>query len=134
MATRRRRKSHPVILVVEDEPTILALAVSIIEDALGWKTLSAATAGEALAVLQTKKPVTVLFTDIALPDRHPALDGFALARRAVEQRADLRVLYTSGRDQTDGMRALAVERADFLPKPYTREQLVEVLQKLEITG
>jgi MtN3 and saliva related transmembrane protein len=36
--------------------------------------------------------------------------------------------HTSGRDQTDGMARLAAEGAEFLPKPYRREQLLEALR------
>jgi DNA-binding response OmpR family regulator len=55
------------------------------------------------------------------------VNGFALARRARELRPGLPVVYTSGRDQTDGMTALAVEGAVFLAKPYSRVQLVTAL-------
>lgn len=129
VAPRRARKSSPVVLVVEDEPTVLTLAVSIVEDDLGCKTLSAGNAREALALLEAGPAVTVLFTDIQLPDETgPAIDGYALAQRTRELRPDLRVIYTSGRGQTDGATALSVEDAIFLPKPYTREQLVEALR------
>jgi CheY-like chemotaxis protein len=84
MATRRRnRKSKPpVVLVVEDEPTIRALAVSIIEDNLGWRTLSAADAREAIALLEEGPDASFLFTDIELPGSAPPRDGFELARAA----------------------------------------------------
>jgi CheY-like chemotaxis protein len=127
---RRRRKSPPVVLVVEDEPAVRVLAESIVEDDLNCKTLSAATAREAIALLETIADVVVLFTDIGLsPDGADVTDGFALAERAREIRPDLHVIYTSGRDQTDGMAALAVEGSAFLPKPYTRKELVEALRR-----
>jgi hypothetical protein len=37
------------------------------------------------------------------------------------------VLYTSGRDLTDGMKARFVEKSAFLPKPYTVEELLTAL-------
>jgi hypothetical protein len=46
---------------------------------------------------------------------------------------DLRVIYTSGGGQTDGATALSVEGAIFLPKPYRRQQLVEVLRSQGLT-
>jgi CheY-like chemotaxis protein len=55
-------KPSKTILVVEDEPTVLALAVSIIEDDLGYAALSAANAREALALLQQDQ-IDLLFTD-----------------------------------------------------------------------
>jgi CheY-like chemotaxis protein len=126
--SRRKKSQPPLILVVEDEPTVRALAESIIEDQ-GFRTLSAANAKEALALFDGKSaPITVLFTDIQLPDgTAAALDGVELARRAVDLQPGLRVIYTSGGAQTDGITALFVEGAVFLPKPYTREQLIEAL-------
>ena len=111
------------MLVAEDEPTVLALAASNIEE-IGYATLSAANTREALALLDEDARVDLLFTDITMPE---AADGFELARRAVELRPGLRVIYTSGGGLTDGMRALFVEGAAFLPKPYTRDQLIEAI-------
>lgn len=124
---RRRKAKPPFVLVVEDEPTVRELSVSIIQ-AVGYEALSAADAREALALLEEGAPITLLFTDINLSDALDALDGFELARRAVELRPDLRVIYTTGGGMTDGMAALFVEGAIFLPKPYTRDQLIEALQ------
>jgi CheY-like chemotaxis protein len=123
-------KSDKTILVVEDEPTVLALAVSIIEDDLGYAALSAANAREALALLEHDQ-IDLLFTDINLPDGPDAMDGLELARRAVERRPDLRVIYTSGGGQTDGMAALFVGGSTFLGKPYKKEDLLQAVKGLE---
>jgi CheY-like chemotaxis protein len=114
------------VLVVEDEPTVRALAESIIE-ALGYMIFSAANAREAIALLEQDEPIDILFTDINLPDGPDAIDGLELARKAVELCPSLRVIYTTGHGQTDGMAALFVEDAAFLPKPYRVKQLTEVV-------
>jgi DNA-binding NtrC family response regulator len=114
------------VLVVEDEPTVRTLAESIIE-ALGCMILSAANAREAMALLEQDEAIDVLFTDINLPDGPDAIDGLELARKAVEVLPGLRVIYTTGHGQTDGMTALFVEDATFLPKPYTAKQLTEAV-------
>jgi DNA-binding NtrC family response regulator len=109
-----------VILVVEDEEQVRVMVESILID-IGHQTLSAATIAQALAVIQTDQPIDLLFTDIGLaPDvaaglAHPGLE---LAQQAVELRPDLRVLYTSGKGVTDGMKAMFVSDSDFLQKPY----------------
>lgn len=115
------------VLVVEDEPTVRVLAISIIED-LGCETLSAANAREALALIEQDQPIDVLFTDINLPDGPDAIDGLELARRAVAFRPRLRVIYTTGGGQTDGMVVLFVDDAKFLAKPYTNEQLIQIVK------
>jgi len=127
VAKRQTKKSlPPAVLVAEDEPTVRALAESIIAE-LGYETFSAANAREALALLDDGPPITLLFTDINMPDGPDGLDGLELARRAVEIRPDLRVIYTTGGGLTDGMTALFVEGGTFLPKPFTREQLIAAI-------
>ena len=121
-----QRAKPTTVLVVEDEPTVRALAESIIE-ALGYMSLSAANAREAIALLEQDQPIDILFTDINLPDGPDAIDGLELARKAVELYPSLRVIYTTGHGQTDGMTALFVEGAIFLPKPYTAKQLTETV-------
>jgi two-component system, chemotaxis family, chemotaxis protein CheY len=61
VAKRQTKKSlPPAVLVVEDEPTVRALAESIIAE-LGYETFSAANAREALALLDDGPPITLLF-------------------------------------------------------------------------
>jgi DNA-binding NtrC family response regulator len=64
---------------------------------------------------------------LKLPDGPDAIDGLALAQKAVELSPGLRVIYTTGYGQTDGVTALFVEAATFLPKPYTVKQLTEAV-------
>jgi two-component system cell cycle sensor histidine kinase/response regulator CckA len=120
-----KREKPTTVLVVEDEPTVRVLAESIIE-ALGYVILSAANAREAIALLEQEEYIDILFTD-NLPDGPDAIDGLSLARKAVELSPRLRVIYTTGYGQTDGMTALFVEAATFLPKPYTVKQLTEAV-------
>jgi CheY-like chemotaxis protein len=128
VARRRTRKpKSAVVLIVEDEPTVLALAESIVAE-MGYTTLSAANAREALALLNEEPSINVLFTDISMPDGADGMDGLELARRAAELRPALRVVYTTDGPLTDGMQALFVAGSSFLPKPYTREQLFEAMR------
>ena len=129
MARRRAKKPEPtVVLVAEDEPTVRTLAESNIAE-LGYTTLSAGTAREALALLNEGAPITMLFTDINMPDESEgSFDGIELARRAAKLRPGLRVIYTSGGPPTDGMIALFVDGSTFLRKPYTREELLRTMR------
>ena len=124
--TRRKKPAPPIVLVVEDEPTVLALAASNIDE-IGYTTMTAANSREALALLDEGAKIDLLFTDINMPDGPDGVDGLELARRAVDLRPGLRVLYTTGGGLTDGKRALFVEGSAFLPKPYTRDGLLEAV-------
>jgi len=109
-----------VVLVVEDEVQVLVLTESCLQE-LGHQTLSAATAAEATAVLETDRAIDVLFIDIGLQDDLQA--GLELARKAAEGRPDLKILYATGQPITDGTKALMVEGSAVLEKPYTVSQL-----------
>ena len=62
--------------------------------------------------------------DINLSGDGPdGIDDLELARRAVELRPELQIIYTTGGAPTDGMTALFVDGAAFLPKPYIRDEL-----------
>jgi two-component system, cell cycle sensor histidine kinase and response regulator CckA len=113
-----------VILIVEDEEQVRVLADSFLQ-AEGNKTLSAATIEQALALIEGEEPVDLLFVDLKIQD--DVEGGLKLAKKAVEARPNLKVLYTSGQAVTDGMIALFVERSAFLPKPYTVDQVATTL-------
>jgi CheY-like chemotaxis protein len=114
-----------MILVVEDDSFIREVAESMI---LYWghEVLSASDVDEALSILRSHQYIDALFTDIYLKTR--VLGGCELAYQAIELRPKLRVLYTTGNSITDKMKALLVEGAYFLRKPYTQHQLQDSVE------
>ena len=109
-----------VVLVVDDEEIIRAMAESFLHDA-HHQTVLAANTEEAILLLQSDQTIDVLFTDLGLG--HCLRDGIDLAVAARKLRPGLSVLYTSGHGVTDGMQAMFVEPFGFLAKPYTMDQL-----------
>ena len=109
------------VLIVEDQEEILTLAQSFLEEQ-GHKTLSAANADEALAILAGSEAVDALFVDIILNGDTQA--GLELAKRAVELKPRLKVVYSTGLSVTDDMKALFVPGSAVLEKPYTVDQLL----------
>jgi CheY-like chemotaxis protein len=65
--------------------------------------------------------IDALFTDIRLPEGDFA--GFELAQQARERSPSLKVIYTTGEAIGDQMKALYVDGATMLPKPYTDDDL-----------
>ena len=112
------------VLIVEDQEQILTLAQSFLEEQ-GHKTLSAATADEALAILNGLQAVDALFVDIILDGDTQA--GLELATRAVELRPRLKVVYSTGLPVTDDMKVFFVPGSVVLEKPYTVDQLLTSL-------
>jgi len=117
-------KTLTTILIVEDEEQVRVLAESYLRDQ-GHQTLSAATAEQALAVLDGQDTIDILFVDVELDEGRQ--EGLELARQAMARKPELKVLYTTKAEVTDGMRALLVEKSALLPKPYTIEQLQTIL-------
>lgn len=116
-----------VVLIVEDEEQVRVLAEAIIQE-LGYETLTAATAEQALALVDERSDVDVLFTDIGL--QQDAEAGLQLAKEIAARKPTLPVLYTTGQGITDGMRAMFAEPFGFLPKPYTPGDLKTALGNL----
>jgi CheY-like chemotaxis protein len=109
-----------VVLVVEDEDQVRVLAESYWEEQ-GHQVLSAGTPAGALALLQQSQAVDLLFTDLDLKgDIHA---GIELAKAAIKLCPQPRVLYTTGRAITDGMKARFVSGSATLAKPYTVDEL-----------
>ena len=50
--------------------------------------------------------------------------GIELAKRAIEMKPPLKVVYSTGLSVTDGMKALFVPGSAVLEKPYTVDQLL----------
>jgi len=119
------------ILVVEDEPTILLLAESVLQHA-GYETLTASTLAEAQAILNSDQPLDLIFTDIQLGQEVEA--GIEIGQIVKQARDGTPVVYASGRALTDGMQSLLVEPSTYLPKPYTDEQVIKSVSELLRAG
>ena len=116
-----------VVLIVEDDVFIRDFAEMMIGE-WGHHTLSASDVDEALSLLRSPQHIDALFTDIYL--KTAALGGYELARQAINLRPKLRVLYATSYSITDKMRALFVEGAHFLGKPYEQHQLQNSVEAL----
>ena len=112
------------ILLVEDDDQVRVLTGSFLEQQ-GHQVLLAGTPGGAIAILKKTDHVDLLFTDVDLKGEIAA--GIDLAADAKHIHPNLKVLYTTDRALTDGMKARFVEGSAFLEKPYTIERLATAL-------
>src|ERR1051326_1080376 len=87
-------ETEKTILIVEDDPEVREIAVTVLEGA-GYRVHEAASGDEAHRLLPTHPDlrVDVLFTDIVMPGR---LDGIDLADAARQLRPGLQVLFSTG--------------------------------------
>jgi PAS domain S-box-containing protein len=80
------------ILVVEDNPDVREVAVSLLEQ-LGYRAIQAETAAAALEVLASGKDIALVFSDVVLPG---PTDGLALARAVIARYPRVPVVLTTG--------------------------------------
>src|SRR5215212_617176 len=106
--------TKPTMLVVEDNPLARATAVSMFE-ALGFSVLDAYNGHHALALLEARPEISLLFVDV----RMPGMSGPELAELVGRRRPDIRIVLTSGYvGQEDVPRGL-----QFVPKPWRVEEV-----------
>jgi PAS domain S-box-containing protein len=89
-ATHRGLPSE-VVMVVEDEDRVRAVSVEALRE-LGYTVLEAATPVEALRLFDEGTRVSLLFTDVVMPE----MSGRDLADHARQRQENLKVLYTTG--------------------------------------
>jgi CheY-like chemotaxis protein len=108
------------VLVVEDEALVRLTAVTSLED-LGCSTLEAASADEAVGIIQEHPEIRVVFTDIEMPGK---LDGLELAKYIRSRWPSIIVIVSSGRVMPP--RAVLPDGVRFVPKPYFHDDLEEI--------
>jgi len=92
------------VLIVEDEVLIRMLLSEALRQE-GYAVVEAATADEALSVLESSSSPDVLITDVRMPG---SIDGFELAAYVRRTKPELKVIITSGHASPD----LAIGVAD----------------------
>ena len=111
--------AQQIILVVEDEEEVRQSTADMLRE-LGYTVIAVDSAAAALRVLAERHDLTLLFTDVVMPD----MNGRKLAEEARRRKPDLKVLYTSGytRDVIvhNGVLDTSIQ---FISKPFTLEQL-----------
>ncbi len=119
--------SPQVILIVEDEVLIRLVVADYLREC-GFRVHEAASADEAVAVLQSADiSVDVVFSDVEMPG---AMDGFALARWVRENRPGTEVILTSGIARSAEIAGGLCEAGPMLAKPYQPQGVVERIKQL----
>lgn len=110
------------VLVVDDDPDIRSLLVSVLTDD-GYEAASAANGRDALAVLDTWD-ADLIVLDLMMP----VMDGWAFASRLHERRSVPILVLSAGTDLT--RHAKTIGAADFVPKPFDLDTLLPRIDRL----
>ena len=122
---------NEIILVVEDEAGVRHMSVDALRE-LGYTVIQAENAAQALQLLDLQPSVSLLFTDIVMPD----MNGRRLADEALERRPDLKILFTTGYTRNAVIHNGTLDPGvAFLPKPFSLDALArKVRQVLDGNG
>jgi len=106
------------ILVVDDEPGILAAMVPLLESR-GYE-VATATSGHAALEVFDRHPAHLVILDLGLPD----LDGVEVCRRLREGRAVPIIILSARGAETDKVGALDAGADDYVTKPFGPDELL----------
>jgi two-component sensor histidine kinase/DNA-binding response OmpR family regulator len=112
------------VLVVEDEMMLRMRAVNMVEDA-GFTPVEAINADDALAILESRSDIELLFTDIQMPG---SMDGLKLAYAVHERWPLIKIILVSGQLKlTDGDKPAD---SRFFGKPIEVKQMIAEMQDM----
>jgi len=118
--------TQEVVLVVEDE-VLIRMAISQYLRDCGYKVIEAASADEALVVLQnTETKIDIVFSDIDMPG---SVDGFGLSRWIHDHRPGLDVILTGTVPRTVNAAHDLCRQTPF-PKPYESQAVHDHIRRL----
>jgi CheY-like chemotaxis protein len=119
--------SGELVLVVDDEPSILEITRETLEDH-GYRVLTAANGRAAVATYERHRgEIKVVLTDMSMP----LMDGPTAIKTLLAFDPDVKIIACSGLRSDPGaeqVKGLLVKA--FLTKPYTASTLLSTLQKV----
>jgi PAS domain S-box-containing protein len=116
---------NETILVVEDDALVRRYVMTQIES-LGYTTLEAANASDALQIIYHVPTIDLLFTDVIMP---APMNGRQLVDEALKRRPDLKILYTSGYTENAIVHHGRLDSGVLLlAKPYRKSELARMIR------
>jgi PAS domain S-box-containing protein len=116
---------YETVLIVEDDALVRTYVIAQVR-ALGYRTLAATNAAEALALIDGDAPIDLLFTDVVMPG---TINGRQLADEARRRRPGLKVLFTSGYAENAIVHHGRLDPGVLLlAKPYRKQQLAQMIR------
>ncbi len=113
-----------LVLVVEDEMLLRMRAVDIVEDA-GFASVEALDADEAVAILESRSDIALLFTDIQMPG---SMDGLGLAHAVHERWPPVKIILVSGQ-----LKLADIDippNSCFFGKPFEAAEMIAEIQDM----
>lgn len=118
------RNGKAIVLVVEDSPVIRMGAVDLVLSA-GYETLQASCADEAIAILERRDDIDLVFTDVQMPG---TMDGIKLTHYIRDRWPPVKLIVASGADVLAESSLPGGSR--FFSKPYDDHAIAEAMAHL----
>jgi CheY-like chemotaxis protein len=116
---------HEIVLVVEDDALVRKYVVTQIHS-LGYTTLEASNAAEALDVIGKADAIDLLFTDVIMPG---TMNGRQLVDEALKRQPSLKILFTSGYTENAIVHHGRLDSGVLLlAKPYRKSELARMIR------
>ena len=113
------------VLIVDDSRAMRAFVRGALRDLSGYETIEAASGFEALRMLP-RDTYDVVITDINMPDIN-GLELIRFVRRSERHRSVPIIIISTQSSTRDQERALGLGADEFLPKPFTPEELTRAV-------
>ena len=115
--------ARPAVLIVEDEVLLRMDAADLVEEA-GFAAIEAADADEAVAILEARPDIALLFTDVNMPGD---MNGIDLAEHLKRLNPELHLIITSA---LPVLRPVNQLPALFVAKPYHADEVGSAASRL----
>lgn len=115
-----------VVLLIEDEPVVRGLIVEVLDE-LGYRAIEAHDGARGLDILQSRRRIDLLITDIGLP----GLNGRQIAEAGRVARPDLKVLFMTGYAENAALASGFLEPGmAMITKPFAIEVLANRIREI----
>jgi PAS domain S-box-containing protein len=126
LATSSIEGGDEVVLVVEDDALVRRYVITQIES-LGYTTLEACNAADAMTIINTSATIDLLFTDVIMPG---PMNGRQLVDGALKLRPALKTLFTSGYTENAIVHHGRLDSGVLLlAKPYRKSDLARMIRQ-----
>jgi len=114
------------VLVVEDEILVRDVIADDLVEA-GFDVVLASHADQAIAILEARQDIHLVFTDIDMPG---SMDGLKLAAAVRDRWPPIHIIITTGKPRPADIPVNAL----FIPKPYLAKTIVSAMRTFENMG
>ena len=117
--------SGETVLVVEDETIVRSLIVEVLDE-LGYSSLEAVDAQQAIPLLQNGQQIDLMISDVGLP----GMNGRQLADVARTLRPELKILFATGYAEGAQVEGYLGENMEIITKPFNVDALASKIQEM----